>query len=475
MNKIELQNFRCFSSLSIDLHKQLTVLVAPNGGGKTSVLDAARIALWPFVKGFDLGSQTGKSATIQVTDVRRQWMEGGTMEGQVPAVIRATGEWERESTDEPPWEQFRESLRPGTNTRGDATTRAFTAYGKQLERQVRAGADVTLPLVSYLGTSRLWFEGRFSSEARDVVLDVSEFSRTSGYLNCLSYSSSFKAFAAWYGWVFRSYREIQSFMQEGRTLSPNDGRFETIIGVIKSAINALVQEPTGWRDLEYRASLGQQLVMQHDQLGLMPVEDLSDGLRNAISLVADLAFRACKLNPHLGVEAARQTPGVVLIDEVDMFLHPSWQQTILGSLMEAFQQIQFIVTTHSPQVLSSIDAACIRRLHEELDPETGQRNITVSKVNQQTRGVASSDLLAEIMGVDPIPNIHEARWVSDYHALIQQNLHPTNAGLALRAQLENHFGANHPVMRECERMIRLQTFKQRLPRRVAGEEQDAQA
>lgn len=473
LKQVTLTNFRCFEHLQIDLHEQLTVLVAPNGCGKTSVLDAVRIALWPFVKGFDLGSQTGKSATIQIADVRRQWMADGSMVRQVPTKIRAVRQW---GGADQVWEQSRESERPSTNTLGDDNTRALTAHGKALERQVRSGTpSITLPLVSYLGTSRLWFEGRFTSEAKDVTLDVSEFSRTSGYLNCLSYTSSFKAFTSWYGWVYRSYRETQSAELEGRPPAPGAERFETIISVVKAAINAHVQAPTGWRDLEYRSSQNQQLVMQHDTLGLMPVEDLSDGLRNAIALVADLAYRTCKLNPHLGQDAARLTPGVVLIDEVDMFLHPAWQQTILGSLRAAFPQIQFIVTTHSPQALSSVDAACIRRLHEEIDPETGQRHIEVSGVTQQTRGVASSDLLAEIMGVNPVPDIQEAHQVSDYHALIQQNLHETAEGLDLRKKLESHFGVNHPVIRECERMIRLQTFKQKLPRRGTGEGKNAQA
>ena len=65
LDAIELKNFRCFEQLKITLHPELTVLIAENGMGKTTILDAARIALWPYVKGFDLGSQTGKSATIQ--------------------------------------------------------------------------------------------------------------------------------------------------------------------------------------------------------------------------------------------------------------------------------------------------------------------------------------------------------------------------------------------------------------------------
>ena len=80
------------------------------------------------------------------------------------------------------------------------------------------------------------------------------------------------------------------------------------------------------------------------------------------------------------------------------------------------------------------------------------------------RGVASSDLLARIMEVDPIPNVTEARWVSDFHALIQQGLHESEEGRMLRLRLDEHFGAGHPVMRECDRLIRLQSYKSRMPR-----------
>lgn len=429
LNRVTLTNFRCFEHLEIDLHEQLTVLVAPNGGGKTSVLDAARIALWPFVKGFDLGSQPGKSATIQVPDVRRRWMPDGTMEPQVPASICSTGEW---NSGRRRWQQSRESVRPNTNTLSDADTRALTGHGKALMGIVLGGKTViTLPLISYLGTSRLWFEGRFTSEAKDVTLDVSEFSRTSGYLNCLSYSSSFKTFTAWYGWVYRSYRETQSDALEGRPPTPGAERFETIISVVKAAINALVQGPTGWRDLEYRSSQNQQLVMQHDTLGLMPVEDLSDGLRNAIAMVADLAYRACKLNPHLGVEAARETPGVVLIDEVDMFLHPSWQQTILGSLQSAFPKIQFIVTTHSPQVLSTVSREHIRVLTQREDGQHVALTPDFSPVGHE-----AGDALARVMGTHPHAPWPLRETVQQFELMVRAGQEQTEEARALRTQLE---------------------------------------
>lgn len=98
------------------------------------------------------------------------------------------------------------------------------------------------------------------------------------------------------------------------------------IQAIQQAINCLTKDVTGWRDLEYSSSHNQQLVMNHPQHGKIPLAQLSDGLRNAVAMVADIAFRCVKLNPHLRDEAALKTQGIVLIDEVDMFLHPAWQQ-----------------------------------------------------------------------------------------------------------------------------------------------------
>ena len=151
-----------------------------------------------------------------------------------------------------------------------------------MEAQVRTpkGPEpLTLPLVTYLGTSRLWYEGRFTAEAEDTMLDVSAYSRTSGYLNCLSYSSSFKAFKAWYGWVYRSYRESQiDALEKNSAIGEVGQRFANAIQVVKSAVDALVRGATGWHSLEYSASHNQQLVMRHDDLGVMPVDMLSDCL-----------------------------------------------------------------------------------------------------------------------------------------------------------------------------------------------------
>lgn len=451
LTKLRLQNYRCYDDFEIDFHERLTVLIAPNGFGKTTLLDAARVALWPFVKGFDLGSQTGKSATIQTGDVRLALLSEGNMEPQMPSVIEAWGDW-GEGEHGKHWLQQRSSLKKNTNTIGDAAVRAMTAHGKALEARVRSDQPVTLPLISYLGTSRLWFEGRFTSVAAETTLDKHEYSRTSGYLNCLSYSSSFKAFTAWYGWIYRSYREEQlKALERNVSLSAKGQRFARIVEAVKTAINTLLKASTGWHDLEYSASHHQQLVMRHPLQGVLPVDMLSDGLRNAIAMVADLAFRASKLNPHLGASAPLETPGIALIDEVDMFLHPQWQQTILAALQAAFPHIQFIVTTHSPQALSTVRRENIRALGLNAH---GQ--IVASPPLGRTYGEPSGDVLHSVMLVDPQPPVAEKADLQRLTELVDQGRYDSSEALQLLQRLLVALDAQHPQLQRLQRSIQRQ-------------------
>jgi predicted ATP-binding protein involved in virulence len=81
---------------------------------------------------------------------------------------------------------------------------------------------------------------------------------------------------------------------------------------------------------------------------------LSDGFRTMLVMIADIAYRAAVLNPQLGKEAAQKTPGVVLIDEIDLHLHPLWQRRVVEDLKRTFPQIQFIATTHSEHIIQSL-------------------------------------------------------------------------------------------------------------------------
>ena len=91
IDHITLKNYRCFANLRLDFHRQMTVLVAPNGQGKTTVLDAVKVALWPYVAGFDMGSTTNDITGIHIDDVRREQVRAHEMDWRLPASIKAKG------------------------------------------------------------------------------------------------------------------------------------------------------------------------------------------------------------------------------------------------------------------------------------------------------------------------------------------------------------------------------------------------
>lgn len=110
-------------------------------------------------------------------------------------------------------------------------------------------------------------------------------------------------------------------------------------------------------------------------------------------MVADIAYRTAVLNPQMLNDCVQQTPGVVLIDEIDMHLHPAWQKNIVSDLMRTFLHLQFILTTHAPSVLANIDSQSIRILRED--------RADVPKVKSYGRNV--NDIIYEVMGTEVHP------------------------------------------------------------------------
>ena len=447
LDSLRLSNYRCFASLDISFEHDLTVLVANNGQGKTAVLDAAATALGAFVGAFD----EGKDRSFSKDDIRLlHAATGNRMELADGGVrLKAYGLVNRQPTD---WERQLTGPRSRT-TRKDA--KSLTNAAKKLQGEVRreaesGGSGTCLPLVTYYPTDRLWNLRRLPYKK------LPHTSRMVGYTHCLESGSDFHLMANWFQyWTRNALNQRLKAQQQG--FGPTTTEFDDAIEVVRNATNRCL-EAIGWHDMDFSLER-EEITARHPDHGELPVAMLSDGVRNMLTLVADIAFRTVKLNPNLGPFAATHTDGIVLIDEVDMHLHPSWQQTVLGSLRRAFPRLQLIVTTHSPQVLTTVPARCIRLLQREHNSETGQPEWHAREFQEQTQGVASADVLAHIMNTDPVPDVAQAQWLSQYKALIEQGEHATQHATELRQRLEQHFGVQHPLLRDCDRLIRLQSFR----------------
>lgn len=120
------------------------------------------------------------------------------------------------------------------------------------------------------------------------------------------------------------------------------------------------------------------------------IDQLSDGEKCLMAMIGDLARRLAIANPTLDDPLTGE--GVVLIDEIELHLHPAWQRNFITKLIHVFSHCQFVLSTHSPQVLGEVPGSCLRILHRE---ETGEIQCYTPK---QALGLDSAEILEELMG-----------------------------------------------------------------------------
>lgn len=157
------------------------------------------------------------------------------------------------------------------------------------------------------------------------------------------------------------------------------------------AVRRSIEQVTGLRGVTVKRN---PLHMQVEKDGnSFWVDQLSEGEKSLFSLVGDLARRMTIANPMLSDPLEGE--GIVLIDEIELHLHPSWQKQIVRKLTETFPKIQFIITTHSPQVLSEVDRSSVFLLYQ------GEKRIECIAV-QQSKGLTTNEILEELMDTQPL-------------------------------------------------------------------------
>ncbi|MDC9729795.1 MAG: AAA family ATPase [Methyloprofundus sp.] len=445
LKSLKLTNFRCFETLNINFEDQLTVVVAENGAGKTAVLDAIAIAIGPFLRGFDTGTDKG----FKHEDARLSFRSGlhipledanQRMEAQYPISLDASGfiddkqiGWSRELTG-----------KKTQTTYGKAKN--LVDYAKEKQQKVREGdQSVVLPIAVYYGTGRLW---KTSKESRK---NSSEFhSRLYGYQNALNSDSTFKLFKNWFtDESLAEYKMIVANILEHKKVDANSkDTAPTLSLALEQVRNAIDQclSISGWSTLQYDAKWSELVLRyKHDEQldSFIPVSQLSDGVKAMLALTADIAFRCVKLNPDLD-SPIQETEGIVLIDEVDLHLHPKWQQTVLSDLQKTFLKIQFIVTTHSPQVLSTVPSECIRIID----------NGEVYSAPKGSKGAESSRLLKRIFNVDTRPQVDEnTKLLLAYEKLVYADEWPSSEAKEKRKRLDDIYAGEEPKLTELDLYI----------------------
>jgi predicted ATP-binding protein involved in virulence len=358
LDRIRLQNFACFESTSQELCSRFNLIVGDNAAGKTTWLNGISVGVGALFLGFPTPAVT---KSIPKNLARLKFYQQGdaiTAEPQFPVVVECSGrvagqsiEWCRDlSSDD------------GRTTRQYAFE--IRNISEKLKWQVKNGDRVILPVISFYGTGRLWVQ----KKQRDVKT-LRPDSRFMGYLDCLEPASDEKRLLEWF-----KTQEIAAIQQSKPICT---------LEACRIAVRTCVPGTTR----VYFDIKRDELMLDRPGRSL-PFSCLSDGYRNMVAMVADIAIRCATLNPHLAGEVALQTPGVVLIDEIDLHLHPKWQRRVIGDLLKAFPNIQFIATTHSPFVIQSLPAVDGVQLINLDNPEADDfSNKSVEDITEEVQGV----------------------------------------------------------------------------------------
>ena len=220
--------------------------------------------------------------------------------------------------------------------------------------------------------------------------------------------------------------EFANWMRVQRELSSERPVANRLLAAFDKAVARFLPD---YRNLRTVVDDGKNSLLVDRGSTPLPVRHLSDGERGVLAIVLDLTRRLAQANPKMQDPAA-EAEAVVLIDEIELHLHPGWQRRVVGNLTETFPKCQFIATTHSPQIIGEVEHD---RIHIMADGEVYSPT--------HSFGVDSSRVLEEIMDADP-----RAPVVEELLTKISQEIGKLrfNNARELLVKLVDHLGENDP-------------------------------
>ena len=314
-------------------------MLGDNGVGKTTVLEAATVA----VSGFLAGMEDVSTRNIYKDDIHYQIVKDNNgipnKLYKEPVEVESTLNYDGSDYT---WSRVKKGATVSSRT--SINPRDILKVSREL---INSTEHKMLPLISYQSASRHWISAR--SDANEKKRKQLH-NRRCGYLGCMEKTANLASINNWckqmeWGSV-RMNHISENYQQFGKIVS----KFMSIMndGVVSEVIfNPNSESLLYCEDGEYKA-----------------ISDLSAGYQSVLNLILDLAYRMAILNPDEG-DNIPNAEGIVLIDEIDSNLHPKWQWRIIDALTETFPNVQFIAATHSPIIVSSCKNANIISIDEE--------------------------------------------------------------------------------------------------------------
>ncbi len=392
LERVEIENYRAIEKLDLPLDSRLTVFHGDNAHGKTSVLSAIAAGL---------GSIPTLLPGVTGIAFRKS-------DGRKPLRVVRVG---LTTTDGMAW-NLRMSGSERTS-RGDLKS----AMDAIVEADREGGEPVDLPIVVFYDTDRAVFD---QPQRRRGF--PTEFPRYEALKDALSARTDFRDF---FKWFYHSQHEELQGKHEHRDFDYRLGDLQAVRRAIETMVPGVSEPKILTHPLRFVVSIESD----NGKLDVLAFDQLSGGYRIMIALAADLARRMAQGNPHL--DDPLRSEAVVLIDEIELHLHPSWQQRVVADLTRTFPNTQFLVSTHSPQVLTTVKPHHIVELRKE-----GGR-IVAGLASAPTYGAEAGDVLATVMGVKGRPPANEfVRRLEEYNRLVSEGRGESDEAKSLRCLLD---------------------------------------
>ncbi len=425
--QLHLTNFRGYQDTTFGFHPNLTVLVGVNGVGKTSLLDALALLLsWPAAR---VRRENAQGMMLKDTDI-----QNGKPFGLVKVQLD-DGKW---------WQLVKPAK--GFNK---PTEQSDLKGAAELARHIRDGyslnqLDHPLPLFAYYPVTR---------SVLDIPLRIRQkhdFDSLALYNGALSGAANFRDFFEWFRNREDLENEFKSLLSEGvdnmiaepDTYYPYQAQVypDRQLDAVRMAVEHFLP---GFKNLSVRRSPLRMVVRKQGKE--VRIDQLSDGEKCTLALVGDLARRMAIANPIL--LNPLEGEGIVLIDEIELHLHPQWQRHFVLQLGKVFPNCQFVVSTHSPQALGEVKGENIRLLYAGADG-----NI-MSSTPDQALGFDSNYILDVLMGSSE-RDLETARDLTELFDSIDKQ----NFGLAERLieQMKGKINGTSPELIRAETLIAMQ-------------------
>lgn len=364
LEQIILRNFRCIQEVTLTFSDNFTLFLGDNGAGKTAIIEALRICIGAFL----LGVKAVRVPNIHNTDLRESIFPDNLGSVQEPpelvvyepTTILAEGRFDRKRIK---WERSR---REGHGERTSGNTQQIEAVAREMAQERSQRGSVTLPLLAYYPAQRI---APKRTDPIDRTLPPDRWER--------GYEGAFDA---------KLSQDVQLRWIRSMTLSGvQQGMSSPLLEAVLQGVSSCLDE---YSSVYYSIQL-EELVAVHESGKQRRARLLSEGYWTTLIFILDMAFRSALLNPHLGIDLLKRTPGIVLIDELDLHLHPKWQQRIVADMRRVFPLIQFIATTHSPLIGASLPSSCLYHL------EIGEEGwCNARKFSENSLGLSPDQMLS---------------------------------------------------------------------------------